>query len=153
MTTPDPQNVFSEVSRQPRHGTQFRDDESIPNYSLPTPPSLHNLVFSKTCTHQEQQILLHVSSIFTRQLLSQLPELPAMESRHAHRKATKPIDDDYDDEEASDHDEEDEDEDDEALENVDLLALKLLELLRSELRRIEMMQNKQHRAIEEGLTT
>jgi len=67
----------------------------------------------------------------------------------AATKATKSIDDD---EEASDYDEEDEDEDDEALENVDLLALKLLELLRPELRRIEKMQNKQHRAISERLT-
>ena len=59
-------------------------------------------------------------------------------SHFAATKATKPIDDDCDDEETSD-DEEGEDEDDEALENADLLALKILELLRPELRRIEKM--------------
>ena len=72
-------------------------------------------------------------------------------SHFAATKATKPIDDDCDDDETSD-DEEGEGEDDEALENADLLALKILELLRPELRRIEKMQNKQHRAISERLT-
>ena len=46
-------------------------------------------------------------------------------SHFAATKASKPIDDDYDDEETSD-DEGDEDEDDEGLENADLLALKIL---------------------------